>query len=151
MKLHSIVILFSITILGCSTTGSSNKPSTTLCGNIFEFRVSPTRELEYFKLEGISCAGGSTNQPPSAAWLKTACAHFSTISHEPTYKLGEDPKSYFINYYINLNRPDIVLPDVDSGSTTDNPYVIVLESILVNNNQDKSHVCDGNLIGDVDY
>ena len=116
------------------------------CGVTFGFIVSPRHELTSFKLYlPPRCNQPSITVELSAAWKKTACAHFSTTRLSPTYKEGEPPREKFGNYFYRPSRPDVLYPTVNAGSSKRDPVVYIQEEILERNSDANPHVCDGDL------
>ena len=117
-----------------------------VCGVTYGFVVNPHNELTSFKLYlPPTCNRPDVVVVLSAAWKKTACAHFSTTKPAPTYEEGEAPRERYGNYFYRPGRPDVLYPTVNAGASKRDPVMYVQEEILKPGSNGKPHVCDGDL------
>ncbi len=131
---------------GCANTPKTGEP-VLACGVTFGYIVDPQGALTDFKLYlPPRCNDKSVVPKISAAWQKTACAHFSTYKLAPTYANGEEPRMMYRNFFYRPHRPDVLYPNVNSGSSEKDPVVYIQESILEPNTGNPKHVCEGDLV-----
>ena len=144
MNKYTTMILL-VLITGCASSPKNAEP-VLACGVTFGFIVNPQSELTKFKLFlPPRCSDRGVEPELSEAWKKTACAHFSTYKLTPTYAEGEQPKMLYQNYFYRPKRPNVLYPNVNSGSSEKDPVIYVKESILEPVTNNTNHVCEGNL------
>jgi hypothetical protein len=137
------LLVFLLVGWGSALQPAAAKEPAVVCGVTFAFIVSPQHELTSFKLYlPPLCNPPGVAVELSAAWKKTACAHFSTTKLSPTYKEGEPPQERFGNYFYRPSRPDVLYPTVNAGSSKRDPVVYIQEAILETTPDAKPHACD---------
>lgn len=133
-----IAILFSASLDASSQDETSNS---NMCIAVFGYQISPKGELEKFEVStDHKCGDGVTTVEVSDAWYKTACGFFSTQNRAPTYRKRKKPKQKWAFFYINAENLDRVYPSLTSGSSDEDPFIYVQDSIL--DDDSSSHACN---------
>ena len=137
--------LFIIMLLFISIESFSNEECDSLHSVLYRFAVNHKKELTHFNLyQPRDCNNKITDVILTKAWMKTACAYFSTTKPRKTYGRWRKPKYNYGFYLYNTNYPEIMMLPFDKNRPpNEHDHVVVLPSIMKKHKNE--HVCDGEL------
>lgn len=139
----------NIVILVCGILMSAlvSAESEYRCAVIYGYKIDSAGKLTHFDIYPPAlCANYGDSEVkevyemPSQKWKQVACAYLTTTEYAARFSPDVDGVSYH-SYFYFPESPDKLYPNINSGSTKENPVVYVKDSYIESIINSTEHPC----------